>query len=249
MILAKNCRRMTGIGARFRQRVGQPLEPPIPLYPVVPPLPDEDDNELDMEVEQNNPPGSMAEIDDTAVFFDALAALLDIDDSIVAGSNDATLTASLGPSIAVVDVEPAATPTGVSAGGNGAPPAFDASLRVADTGPFFQPLERELRMSFLPTLLGIPLTKIDGGYRQLLTQGVKQGGLAIRNPVDTAPSIHAASLAATRYLTVSLVSGDTRGFDLGAHQTCATEAEQVARKSRLIDEQLSLMSRAGITPQ
>ncbi len=95
-------------------------------------------------------------------------------------------------------------------------------------------------MSFLPALLGIPPTEIDGGYLQLLTQGVKQGGLAIRNPVDTAPSVHLASLAATRYLTESLVCKGTGRFNLGAHRTCATEAGQAARKSWLIDEQLFL---------
>ena len=119
---------------------------------------------------------------------------------------------------------------------------------VADTGPFFQPLEKEIRTSFLPALLGIPPTAIDGGYRQLLTQSVKQGGLAIRNPVDTAPCIHSASLAATRYLTESLVSKGTGRFDLGAHRTCATEAGQAARRSRLIDEQFFLDRRGRDNP-
>jgi hypothetical protein len=85
-------------------------------------------------------------------------------------------------------------------------------------------------MSLLPALLGIPPTEIDGEYRQLLTHGVKQGGLAIRNPVDTAPNIHLALLTATRHLTMSLVDTKTR-FDLGAHRTCTTAAGQVARKS------------------
>ena len=79
-------------------------------------------------------------------------------------------------------------------------------------------------MSFLPALLGIPPSEINGEYRQILTHGVKQGGLAIRNPVDTAPCIHLASLAATRYLTESLVHEGAGRFDLGTHQTCATEA-------------------------
>jgi hypothetical protein len=95
-------------------------------------------------------------------------------------------------------------------------------------------------MSFLPALLGIPPTAINGGYRQLLTQSVKQGGLAICNPVDTAPCMYSASLAATHYLTESLVCKGNGRFDLEAHWTCATEAGQAARKSRLIDEQLFL---------
>jgi hypothetical protein len=61
---------------------------------------------------------------------------------------------------------------------------------VADAAPFFAPFEAEICTSFLPALLDIPSTEINGGYHQLLTHGVKQGGLAIRNPVDTAPSIH-----------------------------------------------------------
>ncbi len=110
---------------------------------------------------------------------------------------------------------------------------------VLDTAPFFAPLELEIRTSFLPALLGILLTKIDGEYRQLLTHGVKQGGLAIRNPVDTAPSIHSASLVATRHLTVSLVGVGAR-FDLGAHCHCATKAGQAGRKAQLNAEQLFL---------
>jgi hypothetical protein len=110
---------------------------------------------------------------------------------------------------------------------------------VADTAPFFALLELEIRMSFLPALLGIPLTKIKGEYRRLLTHGIKQGGLAICNPVDTAPSIHLASLTATCHLTVSLVGAGVR-FDLGAHRHCATEVGQAARKARLNAERLFL---------
>jgi hypothetical protein len=102
-------------------------------------------------------------------------------------------------------------------------------------------------MSFLPALLGIPPTEIDGEYHQLLTHGVKQGGLAIRNPVDTAPNIHLALLAETHHLTLSLVDTET-WFDLGVHRTCATAAGQAARKSRLIDEQLFLDRRGRDNP-
>jgi hypothetical protein len=119
---------------------------------------------------------------------------------------------------------------------------------VADTGPFFQPLEKEIRMSFLPALLGIPPTAIGRGYRQFLTHRVKQGGLAIRNPVDTAPCIHSASLAATRYLTESLVYKGTGRFDLEVHWTCAIEARQAAQKSWLIDKQLFLDRRGRDNP-
>ncbi len=118
---------------------------------------------------------------------------------------------------------------------------------VANTAPFFTPLEKEIWMSFLPALLGIPLTEIDGGYCQLLTHGVKQGGLAIRNPEDTASSVHSTSLAATCHLTVSLVDSGTQ-FNLGTHRHCATKARQVARKSRLSNERLFLDRRGRDNP-
>jgi hypothetical protein len=101
---------------------------------------------------------------------------------------------------------------------------------VANTVLFFAPLEKEIQTSFLPALLDIPLTDFGKGYRQLLTHGIKQGGLAICNPVDTSPSAHSASLAATCQLTVSLVDSGTQ-FTLGVHRHCATKAEQAARKS------------------
>ena len=62
---------------------------------------------------------------------------------------------------------------------------------VADTGPFFEPLERAIRSKFIPALLG--LTEIDGKFRELLMHSVTKGGLALRNPVDTAAYVHVAS--------------------------------------------------------
>ncbi len=111
---------------------------------------------------------------------------------------------------------------------------------VADTAPFFVPLEEAIRTHFIPSLLvSIPSTEIDGDYRQLLTHSVKMGGLAIRNPVDTAPHVHLASIAAARHLTASLVRDATR-IDLGMHQTCANVAGLAARRDRLQDEQIFL---------
>ncbi len=103
---------------------------------------------------------------------------------------------------------------------------------VADTALFFPPLEEVIRTHFLPSLVGIPSTEIDGNYRQILTHSVKMGGLAIRNPVDTAPRVHSASIVATHHLTASLMQAATR-FDLGMHRTCANEAGLAARSDHL----------------
>ncbi len=94
---------------------------------------------------------------------------------------------------------------------------------ATNTAPFFTLLEEAIHTHFLPSLLGIPSTEINGEYRQLLTHSIKMGGLAIRNPVNTAQRVNRASLAATCHLTASLVDA-AAWFDLGAHRTCATEA-------------------------
>jgi hypothetical protein len=68
---------------------------------------------------------------------------------------------------------------------------------VADTGPFFDPLEKAIQSKFIPALLGLRADEITGKYRELLMHSVTKGGLALRNPVDTAASVHSASKAAT----------------------------------------------------
>ncbi len=108
---------------------------------------------------------------------------------------------------------------------------------VADTAPFFSPLRAAINTRFLPALIGIPSTEIDGKYRQLLTHSIKLGELAIRNPVDTAPSVHMALIAATCHLTASLVDAQIR-FDLGTHRQCVIAAGQTAQKDWLQNEQI-----------
>jgi hypothetical protein len=118
---------------------------------------------------------------------------------------------------------------------------------VADTGPFFEPLEKAIRCHFLPALLGLGAGDIDGKYRELLTHSVTKGGLAVRNPVDTAASVHKASLEATLHLTQSLVD-DSVKFDIGSHLATAKAAGQAARSGRLEREQRTLDARARESP-
>jgi len=108
---------------------------------------------------------------------------------------------------------------------------------VAGTALFFLPLKAAIHMSFLPDLLSIPSTEIDGEYRQLLTHSIKLGGLAIRNPVDTALSVHMALISTTCHLTASLVDAQIR-FDLGTHRQCAIVAGLAARRDWLQNEQI-----------
>jgi hypothetical protein len=79
---------------------------------------------------------------------------------------------------------------------------------TSDTAPHFAPLVVPIRTKFLPALLGIAASDLDGEFRELLTHGVKTGGIAIRNPVDTAVHVHATSLRATSHLVTSMVDKD-----------------------------------------
>ncbi len=111
---------------------------------------------------------------------------------------------------------------------------------VADTAPFFLPLKAAVCTCFLLALLGIPSTEVDREYHQLLTHSIKLGVLAIHNPVDTAPSVHGASLEATCHLMESLVDAQFR-FDPGTHRICATDAGQAAQKDQLHNKQIFLI--------
>ena len=78
------------------------------------------------------------------------------------------------------------------------------------TAPHFAPLEVAIRTKLLPALLvlGIATSDLDGEFRELLTHGVKTGGMAIPNPMDTAVHVHKTSLPATSHLVTSMVDKD-----------------------------------------
>jgi hypothetical protein len=90
---------------------------------------------------------------------------------------------------------------------------------TSDTDPHFAPLEMAIRTKFLLTLLGIAALDLDGEFRKLLTHSVKMGGIANRNPVDTAMHVHKTSLHATSHLVASMVNRDAC-LDLEDHRDC-----------------------------
>ena len=92
----------------------------------------------------------------------------------------------------------------------------------------FAPVEAALRNHFLPALLGVET--ITGEDRELYAHGVKQGGLAIRNPVDTALIMFNASQAATEELVESMMEGKSLNLEL--HQGKVKAASQKAREER-----------------
>ena len=107
---------------------------------------------------------------------------------------------------------------------------------TSDTAAHFATLEMAIRTKFLPALLGIAASDLDGEFRKLLTHGVKTGGIAIRNSVDTAVHVHETSLLATSHLVTSMVDKDAH-LNLEDHCECVVRWGQYGREARLKREQ------------
>ncbi len=101
-----------------------------------------------------------------------------------------------------------------------------------DTAPHFASLEVAIRTKFLPALLGIAALDLDGEFRDLLTHGVKMGGIAIQNSVDTPVHVHETSLHATSHLVTSMVDKDAH-LNLEDHHECVVRWGQYGRTARL----------------
>jgi hypothetical protein len=113
---------------------------------------------------------------------------------------------------------------------------------MSDTAPHFSPLEVAIRTKFLPALLGIATSDLDGKFCKLLIHRVKTGGIAIRNPMDTAVHVHETSLHATSHLVASMVNRDAC-LDLEDHRDCVVSwdlygrTEHLGRKWKFVDTQ------------
>jgi hypothetical protein len=55
---------------------------------------------------------------------------------------------------------------------------------VPNVGPLLAPIEEAIREKFIPALFGFSPSDLTGEMRYLLSLSVKQGGLAIRHPVE-----------------------------------------------------------------
>jgi hypothetical protein len=118
---------------------------------------------------------------------------------------------------------------------------------TSDTAAHFAPLEVAIRTKFLPALLGIAASDLDGEFRELLTQCVKTGGIAIRNPVDTAVHVHETSLRATSHLVTSMVDPEAY-LNLEDHQECAVCWGQYGCEERLKRERKFIDARGVNKP-
>jgi hypothetical protein len=102
---------------------------------------------------------------------------------------------------------------------------------------FLGPIEKTICEKFIPALLQVS-DPVDDKFRLLLSQGVKQGGLALRNPVTSAPLLHQSSTDACELLVKALLENGELCAD--GHKACVREAGDRARKVRIKEEEVSL---------
>jgi hypothetical protein len=111
---------------------------------------------------------------------------------------------------------------------------------MSDMAPHFALLEVAIRMKFLPALLGIAALDLDSKFCKCLTHSVKTGGIAIRNPMDTAVHVHEMSLCATSHLVTLMVNRDAC-LDLEDHCDCVvhwglySRTEHLGHKRKFVD--------------
>ncbi len=102
---------------------------------------------------------------------------------------------------------------------------------------YLGPIETAICEKFIPALLQVS-DPVDDSFRQLLSQGVKFGGLALCNPVVSAPLLHQSSVDACNILVKALHNGG--GLNAEAHKACVREAGNQACKARLKEEETYL---------
>jgi len=88
-----------------------------------------------------------------------------------------------------------------------------------------------IRQHLIPVLFDLPPTEITDSWRNLLTHGVKQGGMNIRNPVECADGLYQASADASTTLVASLLANAP--LDSVNHRICVRTAGATARKDRI----------------
>jgi hypothetical protein len=100
-----------------------------------------------------------------------------------------------------------------------------------DVGTYLQPVEDALRSKFIPALFGGLSEPINDEFRRLLSNGVKQGGLAIPNPVLGASRLHQASKDSAELLVESLIGNDELNNE--EHTKCVRKGSASARLERI----------------
>jgi hypothetical protein len=136
VIRSENHRRTSGIGARFRRRVGRELEPTLPLQELGDALSDDDDEDELAGIENNNPPGhAELPVDDQVDDSTARTMLLPLVETDKDDNDDDASSTALGLAADGSDATTASTTAlDHSVDGSDAPPASMAALDLPANG-------------------------------------------------------------------------------------------------------------------
>ncbi len=104
-------------------------------------------------------------------------------------------------------------------------------------GQYLELVETALCKKFIPAQLQVS-EPVDNVFCQLLSHGVKMGGIAIKNPVTSVPHLHQCSMDASDILVKALHNGG--GLNAKAHKAVAKVAGNAACKARLKVEEENL---------
>jgi hypothetical protein len=108
---------------------------------------------------------------------------------------------------------------------------------VPGAGQYLEPVELALCEKFFPALPQVS-EPVDDVFCQLLSHGVKMGGIAIKNPVTSAPHLHQFLMDASNILVKALHNGG--GLNAEAHKAVVKAAGNAACKARLKGEEENL---------
>jgi hypothetical protein len=114
---------------------------------------------------------------------------------------------------------------------------------VPGVGQFLEPVESALCEKFITALLQVS-EPVDNVFCQLLSHGVKMGGISIKNPVTSAPHFHQCLMDAFDILVMALHDGG--GLNAKAHKAVVKLAGNAACKAWLKVEEENLEGLKGI---
>ncbi len=108
---------------------------------------------------------------------------------------------------------------------------------MPNAGQYLEPVELALCKKFIPALLQVS-EPVDDVFCQLLSHGVKIGGITIKNPITSAPHLHQCLMDASNILVKALHNGG--GLNTEAHKAVVKAAGNAACKARLKGEEENL---------
>jgi hypothetical protein len=101
---------------------------------------------------------------------------------------------------------------------------------VPGAGQYLEPVESALSKKFIPALPQVS-EPVDDVFCQLLSHGVKMGGITIKNPVTSALHLHQCLMDASNILVKALHNGGR--LNAKAHKAVVKAAGNAACKARL----------------